>query len=344
MKNDAAAGRAEACANIALAKYWGKSRAGGNRTAVPSLSLTLDGLRTRTEVRFDARLSSDEGSLGGAALTGRPLERVVALLDRVRAASGEARKARVTSHNDFPTAAGLASSASGFAALALAASRAAGATLDLAFLGDLARQSSASAARSLLGGFVELEANAGGAAQVAPRDHWDVIMLVAVVAPGPKPMGSTEAMIHTARTSPYYPAWVEDAPRVFQRVRRAVLERSFDELADTMEHSALRMHATMFAADPPVLYLTGASLRVLERLRLWRQEGVPLGFTMDAGPNVKVLTLPEHAVDLSRRLEALPEVTSVLLCRPGPGARLLSNEGELGRAVPLEELRAEGAR
>src|SRR5690606_26413987 len=208
MRSGESVGRAEAYANIALAKYWGKSTAGENRTAVPSLSLTLDGLRTRTEVRFDERLTADEARLDGNLLTGRPLERVSALLDRVRAASGETRKARVTSRNEFPTAAGLASSASGFAALALAASYAAGAPLDPKILGDLARRSSASAARSLLGGFVELDAHADSATQVAPREHWDLTMLVAVVAPGPKPMGSTQAMIHTAQTSPYYEAWV----------------------------------------------------------------------------------------------------------------------------------------
>lgn len=344
MRTGEAVGRAEAYANIALAKYWGKSAAGENRTAVPSLSLTLDGLRTRTEVRFDERLATDEARLDGAALTGRPLERIGALLDRVRAASGETRKARVTSRNDFPTAAGLASSASGFAALALAASHAAGAPLDPTFLGDLARRSSASAARSLLGGFVELEAEADRATQVAPQDHWDLTMLVAVVAPGPKPMGSTQAMIHTAQTSPYYDAWVADAPRVFHRIRQAVLEQNFDELTRTMEHSTLRMHATMFAADPPVLYWTAATLQVLDQLRHWREEGLPLGFTMDAGPNVKVLTLPEHTAALSRRLQGLAEVTSVLECRPGSAARILTNEGELEVAVPTTEFGVEAAR
>lgn len=344
MRTGEAVGRAEAYANIALAKYWGKSAAGENRTAVPSLSLTLDGLRTRTEVRFDERLTTDEARLDGALVAGRPMERIAALLDRVRAASGETRRARVTSRNEFPTAAGLASSASGFAALALAASRAAGASLDARFLGDLARRSSASAARSFLGGFVELEADADSATQVAPQDHWDLAMLVAVVAPGPKPMGSTQAMIHTAQSSPYYDAWVADARRVFRRIRQAVVERNFEELTRAMEHSTLRMHATMFAADPPVLYWKGATVQVLEQLRRWREEGLPLGFTLDAGPNVKVLTLPEHAAALSRRLQGLAEVTSVLECRPGPAARILANEGELEAAAPTTEWCVEAAR
>lgn len=332
--------RAEACANIALAKYWGKSPRGDNLTAVPSLSLTLDSLRTRTEVRFQSSLRSDEARLDGRALTGRPLERIVALLDRVRAASGETRRALVTTSNDFPTAAGLASSASGFAALALAASHAARTGWDRARLSALARQSSASAARSLYGGFVALAAEAASATPVAPIDHWDLTMLVAVVTAGPKPIGSTGGMVHTAETSPLYGAWVADAPRLYDEVQRAVLARDFPLLAQAMEQSSLTMHATMFAARPPVIYLRGATLDLIERLRQWRDEGLPLAFTMDAGPNVKVLTPSEHADALATRLADVPGVGSVLRCRPGPAARLLALDGPLEEAIPLPESEA----
>ncbi len=328
-------GRAEACANIALAKYWGKSPRGGNLTAVPSLSLTLDALRTRTEVRFDASLSEDVARLNGAEVTGRGLERVSELLERVRKASGEARRASVTTHNNFPTAAGLASSASGFAALAVAAARAARHRTTLPELSSLARQSSASAGRSLFGGFVELGAEVDSAVPLAPREHWDVTMLVAVIAAGPKPIGSTGGMVHTAETSPYYPAWVQDAPRVFREVKSAVLARDLARVARAMEHSTLMMHATMMAADPPVLYFRGATVELVERLRRLRQDGAELGFTMDAGPNVKVLVPRARANELSSLLEATPGVERVIRCEPGPGAVLLSPEGALETAEPL---------
>jgi diphosphomevalonate decarboxylase len=328
-------GRAEACANIALAKYWGKSARGGNLTAVPSLSLTLDALKTRTEVRFDAALTADTAVLNGVAVTGGGLERVTALLNRVRKASGEARRAAVVTHNNFPTAAGLASSASGFAALAVAAARAARYRASVAELSSLARQSSASAGRSLFGGFVELEAETDSAVQIAPREHWDVTMLVAVIAAGPKPIGSTGGMVHTAETSPYYPAWVSDAPRLFREVKSAVLARDFARVARAMEHSTLLMHATMMAADPPVLYFRGATVELIDRLRRLRQEGAELGFTMDAGPNVKVLVPRARASELAAVLEGAPGVERVIRCEPGPGAVLLSTQGALETAEPL---------
>ncbi len=336
VSTEAGAARAEACANIALAKYWGKSDQGRNLTAVPSLSLTLDGLRTRTEVVFDDTLQVDSVSLDGKPVVGRPLDRVVALLDRTRALGSEKRRARVTSLNNFPTAAGLASSASGFAALAMAATRAAGVDVTRRQLSSMARQSSASAARSLYGGFAELRAETESAEPVAPVDHWDLTMLVAVVEAGPKPIGSTGGMVHTKETSPYYPTWVAEAPALFETVRSAVLEKDFSSLCRAMEQSTLMMHATMMAADPPVLYFRGATLEIVDALRRLRDAGLPVGFTMDAGPNVKVLTPSSRATEVAEHLATLTGVASVIHCKAGPAARYLALDGPLNDAGPLD--------
>jgi diphosphomevalonate decarboxylase len=313
--------RAVACANIALAKYWGKADAGENLPAVPSLSLTLAGLHTTTDVTFDDSLEADELVLDGERAAGRPLERVVGLLDRVRERAGVAARARVRSVNDFPTAAGLASSASGFAALALAASRAAGLDPPLAEVSALARASSASAARSVFGGWVELDARARSAVQVAPPEHLPCAMLVAVTAAGPKAMSSTQGMQHTAETSPYYAAWVERAPRVFEEVKAALLARDIAALGAAMEQSALMMHASMFAARPAVVYFTPATLGVMERVRALRKEGGAAFYTMDAGPHVKVLTTPEQVDAIAAALERVEGVRRVIRSQPGPDAR-----------------------
>jgi diphosphomevalonate decarboxylase len=312
--------RAVAHANIALAKYWGKRDAVRNLTAVPSLSLTLDRLRTETEILFDAGLAEDEASIDSEPLCGRPLERVCALVNELRAMAGVGLHARVTSTNSFPTASGLASSASGFAALALAGAKALGLSLGLPELSALARSASASAARSLFGGFVALEAGAEAAVPVAPQDHWDVVMLVAVVTRAAKGVASTEGMGHTARTSPYYRAWVDSAPEVFQEARRAVQDRDLEALGEAMEHSTLLMHACMLASRPSLFYPTPSTLVVLDTVRSLRRAGVPAYFTMDAGPHVKVLTLPAQAAQVAHTLEVLPGVVEVLSCRPGPAA------------------------
>lgn len=319
--------RAVAHSNIALAKYWGKADVERNLPAVPSLSLTLDALSTTTSVELDAALESDEAQLDDHAVAGRPLARIIQLLDRVRARAGLETRARVVSHNDFPTAAGLASSASGFAALALAATRAAGLETAPEEVSALARASSASAARSVYGGFASLGAGAEAAERVASPDHFPLAMLVAVTATGPKAVGSTDGMQHTAGTSPYYAAWVEHAPQLYDEVRRAVLARDLEALGAAAEQSALMMHACMLAARPAVVYFSPVTLSVMERVRALRQSGTPAFYTMDAGPHVKVLTAPGAATSVAAALFDVPGVGRVIRCAPGPDAHLVDVEG-----------------
>lgn len=312
--------RAVAHANIALAKYWGKADLEQNLPAVPSLSLTLSGLRTVTEVQFDSELKEDRVSLDGEVQTGRPKQRVVELLTRARARAGSNVFAQVQSRNEFPTAAGLASSASGFAALALASTRAVGLELSPGEVSSLARRSSASAARSLFGGWASLDANAEQAQSVAPADHFPVVMIVAETAKGPKAIGSTEGMLHTARTSPFYEGWVAGAPDIYARARRALLEKDLAELGAAMEHSTLAMHASMLAADPALSYLTPTTWSVIERVRQLRSEGLAAFFTMDAGPHVKVLTSATMAASVMSELQQVPGVLRVATHEPGPAA------------------------
>jgi diphosphomevalonate decarboxylase len=313
-------GKAIAYSNIALAKYWGKADALRNLTAVPSLSLTLAALRTTTSVRFDPTFARDEFILAGESSTGRPLERVVKLLDAVRDEAGLEERARVESVNDFPTAAGLASSASGFAALAMAASRAAGLESSLEQVSALARAASASAARSVYGGYVALGARAEFAERVREGGSFPLEMLVAVTVAGPKATASTDGMGHTRDTSPYYPAWVAAAPAVYAEIRRAVEASDFDALGPAMEHSALSMHASMLAARPALIYFAPATLRVMERVRAYRAAGGRAYFTMDAGPHVKVLVEPGAAGELQLELGKVEGVSAVLRSTAGPDA------------------------
>jgi diphosphomevalonate decarboxylase len=317
-------------ANIALAKYWGKADIERNLPAVPSLSLTLDGMRTTTQVTFLPELTADELVLGGSAQQGKPLARASKLLAEVRGLAGIATFARVRSHNDFPTASGLASSASGFAALALAATRALGLELPEARVSALARAASASAARSLFGGYVELGAGAEAAERVAGPEHWSLSMLVAVTSEAAKDTGSTDGMQHTARTSPYYPSWVSDAPRLFAEVKAAVLDKDFARLAPAVEQSALAMHASMFAADPALIYFRPATLGVIEAVRALRKAGTAACFTIDAGPHVKVLVEPSNVASVRRALSDVNGVLRVLESAPGPDASVF----DAGAAEP----------
>lgn len=313
---------AVAHANIALAKYWGKADAVENLPAVPSLSLTLGALSTRTAVTPDASLAEDVIVLDGAAASGKAHERAVRLIDEVRALTGTRTRLRVDSKNDFPTAAGLASSASGFAALALGVSRALGAELSTEALSSLARRASASAARSLFGGYVALRLGAKSAEPVLDAADFPLSMLVAVTATGPKETGSTEGMRHTLATSPYYAAWVEAAPRLFAEIERAVRARDLEALGAAAEQSALAMHASMLAARPALIYFRPATLHVVEHVRALRRSGTSAFYTMDAGPHVKVFCEPPNAERIAQSLAAVEGVERVLTSGPGPGAHV----------------------
>lgn len=321
-------GRARACANIALAKYWGKSDIPLNLPAVPSLSLTLDKLVTDTRVTFDEQLPADEVFLDETLQTGKASARVVELLDRVRKKAGLAAYARVQSKNNFPTAAGLASSASGFAALAAAANVAAGLPYDEKRVSAWARQSSASAARSVYGGFVELKAGRPGqkslsARPIAPADHWDVRLLVAITAQGPKKVGSTLGMEHSRETSPLYQAWVEQSTAMFNRVKRGVLRRDLEMVGRAMEQSTFSFHACAMASDPGILYWQPPTIAALHTVRALREDkGIAAYATMDAGPHVKVLCEAKDAARIKRALLATEGVSEVLTARPGPAIRL----------------------
>jgi diphosphomevalonate decarboxylase len=317
---------ARANTNIALVKYWGKRDGALNLPAVGSLSLTLEGLSTRTSVAFDltGSATSDSLILNGEPADARAVGRVAKLLDIVRARAGISTHARVESANDFPTAAGLASSASAFAALALAATRAAGLSLDDRELSVLARRGSGSAARSIFGGFAEMargqRADGEDAFATPIASDWDVRLVIAATVTGPKSTLSTDGMRHTAETSPYYDAWVRMSEGDLKTARDAIARRDLEALGNVTEASCLSMHASAMAARPAVVYFHGATIEGWRIIQELRKSGVPAWFTCDAGPHVKALTIAKHADEVER---ALAKLGRTWICKPGPRAEVL---------------------
>lgn len=322
---------ARANSNIALVKYWGKRDPVLNLPAAGSISMTLHGLETRTSVLFDPELETDLVDLNGERLGQGKAARLSAFIDRVRTMAGFEHRAHIQTVNDFPTAAGLASSASGFAALTLAATQAAGMDLSSQELSILARIGSGSAARSVYGGFVEMHAGARDDGQDAfavplfEADHWDLKCLVAVCAQGPKAYGSTEAMEHTSHTSPFYQPWIDDVPQALDAAREALGARDFEALAHTAEASCLRMHASAMAAAPGILYWKGATVDLIHSVRAWRARGLAAFFTIDAGPHVKVFCEARDARALKAKLVDHPGVLDVLEARAGRGAEIVTS-------------------
>ncbi|HEX2688919.1 MAG TPA: diphosphomevalonate decarboxylase [Kofleriaceae bacterium] len=322
---------ARACANIALVKYWGKRDAWLNLPAAGSLSLTLDALVTTTQVTFDAGLFSDELVLDGAPTRPGELTRTSEFLDLVRDAAHITARARVVSKNEFPTASGLASSASGYAALAVAASAAAGTKLGSRELSILARRGSGSAARSVFGGFVRMHAGHaadGSDAFAEPigsplTDR--VRMVIAIVGGGiAKSHGSRDAMDHTAASSPLYRAWIDLVPRDLAAAEAALAAGDLEQLGTIAEGNALAMHASAIAARPAVIYWQPATLTALAEVRALRAAGHAAWATIDAGPHVKVLTSAEDAANVAAALRNVAGVTDVSIAAAGGPAAILA--------------------
>ena len=307
--------------NIALVKYWGKRDLQLNLPAVSSLSLTLDGFETRTTVTWGA--DADTMELGGQPAADKVAAKTFRFLDLL---DPKRPPCRVVSHNSFPTGAGLASSASGFAALALAAQAARGAPIDTTELSRLARQGSGSACRSLWGGFVvwsrgEREDGLDSHGHPVQGSDWDVRMVVAVVATEAKAVGSTEGMERSRRTSPLYRTWVDQAEQDVQDGIAAVHARDVARLGRVMEESTLKMHATMHTSDPPLMYWRPETVACLHAVWALRAAGVGAWTTMDAGPQVKVLCLAADAQRVADTLAPLARAVHVL--GPGGPARLV---------------------
>jgi diphosphomevalonate decarboxylase len=314
-------GTAIAQPNIALIKYWGKRDVERNLPAVGSISITLRELYTRMRVEFDDSLSADMLTVNDVPDDGM-LPRLASCLDAV--AGSDRARARISSTCNFPIAAGLASSASAFAAVTVAAAAASGRTLDSAALSSLAGRASGSAARSVLGGFVELQNHGDDirCSTIKEADDWPLSVVVAITEKGPKAVGSTEAMEISRKTSPFYANWIEQQQEDLDTARAAIAGQDFEKLAAIAEHNCLKMHSIMWASRPPLVYWNAATMRCLQTVRQLQGEGIGVFFTIDAGPQVKAVCLPEHAGTVEASLRATAGVVDVMTTGLGQGARL----------------------
>jgi diphosphomevalonate decarboxylase len=317
---------AQANPNLAFIKYWGNR---DNTLRLPmngSISMNLDGLYTRTTVSFQPSLPFDELIINGHDIRGAGLDRISYILDIIRGMANIHERAEVMSENNFPSGAGIASSASAFAALAVAGSKAAGLSLSEPELSRLARRGSGSASRSIPGGFVEWQAGTGDedsfAFSIADPDHWDLVDCVAVVSASHKKTGSTEGHF-IASTSPLQAARVADAPRRLEICRNAILTRDFNTFASIVELDSDMMHAVMMTSTPALHYWKPASLEVMNYVRQWRMEEIPVCYTLDAGPNVHVLCLATEVQIIDKRLHEIRGVENVLIARVGGPAKLI---------------------
>ncbi len=320
---------AKAHANIALVKYWGKRDATLNLPAVGSISMTLDALTTITKVWFADEIENDSITLNHKPASPKEQIRISKFIDLFRQKSGIRRFLQIESSNNFPTGAGLASSASGFAALTVALNHLFKLKLSGKELSIYARMGSGSAARSIFGGFVEMhqgtqpDGSDSYAEQLFPESYWPLEMFVLITSEATKPIGSTEGMNLTAVTSPFYPAWVQSSEKDLNEMRDALQRKDFEKLGEIVEFSCFKMHGLALSANPAILYWNEDTVKLIHQVRSLRKQGHQIYLTMDAGPQVKVLCLPSDSKKLNSILSSLDGVQKVLHSTIGSNAKIV---------------------
>lgn len=317
---------ARACSNIAFIKYWGNT---DNQLRLPvnaSLSMNLDGLYTETTVRWDDSLTSDSLLFNDEPASEEALKRVGTHLDMLRIRLGLTSYAEVKSRNNFPTGAGIASSASAFAALTLASTKAAGLDLDEKQLTTLARLGSGSASRSIPAGFVEWHYatthEESYAETFVPQSYWDIVDVVAIVSTKHKAVGSKQGH-ETASTSDLQPARVAGANERVKICKKAILDKDFQTFATIVEQDSNLMHAVMMTSQPPLFYWQPESLLLMQSITSWRQEGLNVCYTLDAGANVHCLCTGDHVNEIVTRLKSIEAVQDIRIAHAGAGAHIV---------------------
>ena len=322
---------AKAHSNIALIKYWGKRNEDLNLPAVGSISITLQELFTISSIKFDENFKQDFLEINGTRANPHQTKRVSQFIDIFRNLAKLTSRFRISSQNNFPTGAGLASSASAFASLALAANQAIGLDLSDTQLSEFARIGSGSAARSIYGGFVEMTLGSKSdgsdaiAIQLAKADFWDIHVLIAITSEEKKDIGSTSGMNHTAKTSPYYNAWIASNKSDLDDMRQSIQRRDFNKLGELSEFNCLKMHSVMLSANPGLIYWNSITLACMHAIRSLRKKNIPVYFTIDAGPQVKALCLKENVQQVQAELEVIPGVKRIISSGLGSDASIQEN-------------------
>ena len=320
---------ARAHTNIALVKYWGKRDRQLMLPQTDSLSLTLNEFYATTKVEFDPALTADQVTIDGQAVTGKGQAKIAAFLDIVRQMSGKSTFAHVESTNHVPMAAGLASSASAFAALATAAAGAAGLHLSRRDLSRLARRGSGSATRSIYGGLVEWHRGSDDqssfAEPIMEQVDFPIEMLAILANTKKKKVSSRSGMQSSVETSPYYPAWRQVVADDMQAMKRAIVDRDIPTIGHIAEENAMRMHALTLSADPAYTYFDADTLTAIRLVHELRESGVNAHYTMDAGPNVKVIYDRHDRQAILDKLSPVFGRERLVVSQPGPGVTIIDD-------------------
>lgn len=314
-------------ANIAFIKYWGKKDENLRLPANSSISMNLSEATTVTTIEFSKRFSKDQVQFLGEETSEKEIRRIIDQLDRLRKIAKKDLKAKVVTKNNFPKSSGVASSASGFAALTIAAAAALDLKLSEKELTILARLGSGSACRSVPRGFVLWEEGSSSETSFAkslyPENYWDLRDILLIVKKPAKKVGTTEGM-EGVNTSPFFTSRLLSLPVRIEKILTALKKKDFDLLGQITEEECINMHAVMMTQNPPLFYWNGVTLDIIKEVRNWRDENLPVYFTIDAGPNVHLICEAKNEKEILNKIQTLENIEKVIVNKPAQGAHLIT--------------------
>lgn len=318
---------AVAPSNIAFIKYWGKKEEELKLPENGSISMNLSNLLTVTTVEFDPELKEDLVMINGVK-NSTESNRVIKHLDLIRSMAFNTFKAKVLSMSNFPIGTGLSSSASGFAALTVAAVNALGIKLDEKKLSILARIGSGSASRSIPNGFVEWKAgknsNSSYSVSIFPLNQFNILDIVAIVSNNKKEVSTTDGQ-KLARTSPLFKNRLAGINKKIKEIKRLIKLKDFKNFGELVEEEAIELHKIMQTSSPPLNYLQPETIKMMELVKKWRSEGVEVYFTLNTGQDVHLIIEEKNKELLLDKLKNIKEVKNIIVNRPAVGARLIKN-------------------
>lgn len=314
--------------NIAFVKYWGKK---DTKLFIPTrsnISMTLDALTSTTTIEFSNDYEKDVLIINGKEQSGKAYDKAIRHIGTIRKYAGVTDKAKVVSENNFPTAAGMASSASGFAAMTVAANEALGLGLDDKQLSIISRQGSGSSCRSIKGGFVEWHtgntSEESYAEQVFDENHWDLRDIIAIVEPEEKKVSSRAGMQMSMENCPLYPDFVKGAEKNLADVKKGLAEKDFNLTGEALELDSLMLHSIMMTTKPALLYWAAPTVKVMHEIMNWREQGLQAYHTIDAGPNVHIITTAEYANEIEQKAKEIEGVKGIIHSKVGGDAKIIS--------------------
>ncbi len=313
--------------NIAFIKYWGRKDEKLRLPENGSISMNLSNLLTTTTVEFNPDFKEDQIIINGKKEENER-SRAIKHLDRIRKIAAINYKAKVVTKNNFPTGTGLSSSASGFAALTLAASAAAGLKLSEKDLSILARQGSGSACRSIPDGLVEwLDGDTSDTSygvSLYPHDYWDIVDIVAIVSKNKKEVSTTEGQ-KLAKSSPFFPVRLANIKAKIKLIKKYLKEKNFKIFGELIETEALELHAIYLTSYPPLIYLLPATLQVMREVKHWRAEGISVYFTLNTGQDIHLICQKKDVEKIIKKVQDLSDVQKIIINYPSEGAHLIQS-------------------